>query len=119
VRALLFLAVILIFLPGTECAAAPGRTAHGNPFYQPAEPRLRYPVYDTVALAERQPLEFEWYNNCADTRGFILKVYSGYNMYADGLILKKELPAGDASFKADGALFREGGVYTWSLVRIS
>ncbi|MFA5198443.1 MAG: hypothetical protein WC432_02725 [Candidatus Omnitrophota bacterium] len=118
-RAVLFLAFLLIFFPGAECAAAPGRTVHGNPFYQPAEPRLRYPIYDTAILAEGQPLEFRWYNNYADTRGFILKVYGGYNMYADALILRKELPAGAASFKADGALFREGGVYTWSLVRVS
>lgn len=94
-------------------------TLDGAPYNSPSEPRLRYPIYDTVILNDDQPLEFSWWLDSALTGGFILKVYKGYNMYADNLILKENLPADAAFFKAPPDLFEEGKVYTWSLIRTS
>ena len=83
------------------------------------EPRLRYPINDTVTLTGNEPLEFKWWNSYVGVRGFIFKLYKGYNMYAGGLIHKEELPAGAYSVKLKPELFEEGQVYTWSLVQVS
>ena len=82
------------------------------------EPRLRYPIYDTVILTKDQPLEFKWWNEFTDTSGFILKIYEGFNMYADNLRLKKDLSAQASSFSVESGMFQDGQVYTWSLMRI-
>ncbi len=83
------------------------------------EPRLRYPIYDTVTLTGNNPLEFKWWNDIIGIRGFTLKIYKGYNMYAANLIHKENLPADASSLKIDSALLEDGKVYTWSLIRIS
>jgi len=83
------------------------------------EPRLRHPIYDTVIINGDQPLEFSWWNDFMDTGGFILRIYKGYNTYADSLILKERFPHNIDSFKVRADLFEEGKVYTWSLIRIS
>jgi hypothetical protein len=83
------------------------------------EPRLRHPIYETAAISGGQPLEFSWWNNVTNTSGFILKLYKGYQMYADNLILKENLPATTESFQVKADLFEAGQVYTWSLVRVS
>ena len=83
------------------------------------EPRLRYPIYEIATIRGDQGLEFSWWNNVTNTSGFILKLYKGYNMYADNLMFKESLPAGADSFKAKADLFEDGQVYTWSLVRVS
>jgi hypothetical protein len=94
-------------------------TFYGGQYNYVFEPRLKYPIYDNVNINSDQPLEFSWWNDWTDTRGYILKAYQGYNMYADKLILKENLPAHLVSFKAEADLFKPGKVYTWSLVRIS
>ncbi|TAM41360.1 hypothetical protein EPN54_01920 [bacterium] len=83
------------------------------------EPRLRYPIYDTVTLTGNAPLEFKWWNSYVGVHGFIFKLYKGYNMYAADLIRKEELPAGAYSIKISPELFEDGRVYTWSLVQVS
>ncbi|MFA5093312.1 MAG: hypothetical protein WC543_05160 [Candidatus Omnitrophota bacterium] len=83
------------------------------------QPRLRYPIYDSVILNKDQPLEFQWWNDVTQTSGFIFKIYKGYNMYAANLIQKNELPADTASIKIDSSVFVDGQVYTWSLIRVS
>jgi len=83
------------------------------------EPRLRYPISDTVFLEADEPLEFSWWNDSSQTRIFTIKIYKGYNMYAGNLIYKNDIPPGDSSVKVDSALFVDGQVYTWSLIRVS
>jgi len=83
------------------------------------EPRLRYPIYDTVTLTGNEPLEFKWWNSYVGSRGFILKIYKGYNMYAADLIHNEELPVDAYSVKIKPELFENGRVYTWSLVQVS
>lgn len=83
------------------------------------QPRLRYPIYDTVTLTGNAPLEFKWWNSYVGVRGFIFKIYKGYNMYSADLIHKEELPAEAYSVKIKPELFEDGQVYTWSLIQIS
>ena len=83
------------------------------------QPRLRYPIYDRVSLEKGKPLVFQWWNDFAETSGFILKVYKGYNMDAANLILKKDLSPGVSSLEVSPDLFEDGQVYTWSLIRIA
>jgi len=88
-------------------------------YNNPPAPRLKYPINDTIILPANQPLEFSWWNDFEQTRGYIFKIYKGYNMFASGLIFSKELPADASSIKINPELFTAGQVYTWSLVRIS
>jgi len=94
-------------------------TLDSGQYNSPPEPRLRHPIYDTVIIENDQALEFGWWIDSTDTGGFILKIYKGYNMYADNLILKENLPADVDSFKVKTDLFEDGKVYTWSLIRTS
>lgn len=88
-------------------------------FDQVPEPRLRYPINDTAILAGNGPLIFKWWNDYSDVRSFIFRIYKGYNMYENNLILRKELPADASSVEIESGLFSDGQVYTWSLVRVS
>jgi len=83
------------------------------------EPRLRYPISETAILTGSGPLEFQWWNDVVGIRGFTIKIYKGYNMYAGDLIYKEDLPQDASSLKVDSGLFEDGQVYTWSLIRIS
>jgi len=94
-------------------------TMDNGPFESLPEPRLRYPIYETAILAGNDPLEFEWWNDIIGIRGFTIKIYKGYNMYAANLIHKEDLPSDASSVKVKSDLFSDGQVYTWSLIRIS
>lgn len=83
------------------------------------EPRLRYPIYETAVITGNDPLEFKWWDDISGIRGFILKIYKGYNMYAANLIHKEDLPPDADSVKVKSYLFTDGQVYTWSLIRVS
>jgi hypothetical protein len=83
------------------------------------EPRLRYPINETAVLTGNDPLEFKWWNDLVGIRGFTLKIYKGYNLYAANLIHKEDLPPEASSVKIKSDLFEAGQVYTWSLIRIS
>ena len=115
-----FILMVLMLTFNAACfAGVVGFSLNNGLNNNPPEPRLRYPIYDTVVISGDQPLEFTWWNDLADTRGFVFKIYKGYNMYADNLLLKEELPADAASTKVQANLFEAGKVYTWSVVRIS
>jgi len=86
---------------------------------KPPEPRLLYPIYDTVTLTGNAPLEFRWFNDYLGIDHFIFKIYKGYNMYASGLIYKQNIPSGDSSLKLKADLFENGQVYTWSLIQVA
>ena len=115
---ILILMILILSFCSTCSAGVVGFTLDSGQ-NSPPEPRLRYPIYETAVISGDQPLEFSWWNDWTDTSGFILRIYKGYNMYADNLILKENLSANVASFKVKVDLFEEGQVYTWSLVRIS
>jgi len=90
-----------------------------NDYDDPIPPRLRYPINELAVLPPGEPLKFSWWNDVTDTRKFILKIYKGYNMYADNLIVREELPQSAAIYNASSALFNDGQVYTWSLIRVT
>lgn len=84
-----------------------------------AAPRLRYPINETARLTGNDPLEFKWWNDLVGIRGFTLKIYKGYNMYAANLIHKEDLLPQASSVKINSDIFENGQVYTWSLIRVS
>lgn len=112
--------MFLVFSAGRPVqAGAISITLESGAYNYVPEPRLRYPISDTVFLDADEPLEFSWWNDSSQTRIFTIKVYKGYNMYADELIYKNDIPSGDSSVKVDSAIFVDGQVYTWSLIRVS
>jgi len=117
-KILILLVLIFSFISPCVAGSVSFSLSGGEYNYVP-EPRLRYPIYETATISGDQGLEFSWWNNVTNTSGFILKLYKGYNMYADNLMFKENLPAGADSFKAKPDLFVDGEIYTWSLVRIS
>ena len=94
-------------------------TLDNGAFNSLPEPRLRYPIYETAIITGNEPLEFAWWNDAVGTRGFTLKIYKGYNMYAANLIHKEDLPPEASSVKIKSDLFEDGQVYTWSLIRVA
>jgi len=115
----LFTMILILCLSDFSFAATVSFSYGMNSYRDPIAPRLRYPINETVILAGDSPLEFSWWNDLMNTRGFILKVYKGYNMYGANLILKEELSQGASSYIGQRDLFKDGQVYTWSLVRVS
>lgn len=119
-RKMVIITLVLFLFPSVISLAGPpnlnlDRRLHNSP----PEPRLKYPVSDTVILPVNRPLEFRWWNDFEQTRGYIFKLYKGYNMFAANLILREELPPDASSIEIKPELFDDGQVYTWSLARIS
>jgi len=110
---------LVLFPLAVSFAAAVGFTLDSGAFNSVPEPRLRYPITETAILTGSGPLEFKWWNDVVGIRGFTLKIYKGYNMYAANLIHKEDLPPDASLVKINSDLFEDGQVYTWSLVRVS
>jgi hypothetical protein len=117
------IAAIIMFLVVFFSAASFAGTVsfnYGNgPYNSLPEPRLRYPINDTVVLTGQDNLEFKWWIDTVGLRKFILKIFKGYNMYVANLIYKEDLSPDTSSLKVSSDLFEDGQVYTWSLVQIS
>ena len=111
--------VLLLFSGVASFAGSISFTLDNGPFESLPEPRLRYPIYETAILTGNDPLEFGWWNDVTGIRGYTIKIYKGYNMYAANLIHKEDLPPDASSVKIKSDLFADGQVYTWSLIRIS
>ena len=116
-KILIFLVLILCFNAFSWAGTVSFTLDRGAYNFVP-EPRLRYPINETAIINNNQPLEFSWWDDFTGTSGFILKLYKGYNMYSDNLILKEKLLNGADFFKVKADLFEDGQVYTWSLQRI-
>ncbi len=85
----------------------------------PAQPYLVSPAGEKAVLSGNKDLEFKWLNNYRDIRGFVFRIYKGYNMYAGTLLLRKKLESRADSLKIKSEFFENGRVYTWSLEAIS
>jgi hypothetical protein len=119
-RQIAVIILVLIFSSGVlSFAGTVAFTLDCGGFNSLPEPRLRYPISETAILTGSDPLEFQWWNDVVGIRGFTIKIYKGYNMYAGDLIYKEDLPQDASSVKVDPGLFEDGQVYTWSLIRIS
>lgn len=119
IRAALIAAIFVLSLGLAAFAATFSFSLDEGAYNSVPEPRLRYPINDTVTLAGNEPLEFKWWNSYVGVRGFIFKIYKGYNMYAADLVHKEDLPGDAYSVKIKPELFAEGQVYTWSLIQVS
>ena len=112
-------AVLVLFSGMTSFAGTISFTMDSGVFNSLPEPRLRYPISETAILSGNDSLEFKWWDDVVGIRGFTLKIYKGYNMYATNLIHKEDLPPDASSVKIRSDLFEDGQVYTWSLIRVS
>ena len=110
---------LVLFSTSVSLAGAFSVTIDSGAYNEVPEPRLRYPINETAILTGNDPLEFKWWNDFVGIRGFTLKVYKGYNLYAANLIHKEDLPPETSSVKVKSDLFEDGQVYTWSLIRVS
>lgn len=85
----------------------------------PPEPRLYYPITETVILTGDY-LEFKWQKNTdAWLDHYEFRLYKGSNMYADNLIVKENPDWGVDTMQVKADMFEDGGVYTWSLKEVS
>lgn len=107
------LSFILLF-----ACLAPASNARFGFENEPPAPRLLHPIYDTVTLTGNSPLEFRWFNDYAGTDHFIFKLYKGYNVSGPNLIYEQNIPSGESARKIETDLFKDGQIYTWSLVRV-
>jgi len=114
------IAVSLIMFFNVASFAGTVSFIYGNgPYSSLPEPRLRYPINDTVVLTGKDSLEFKWWIDVVGLRKFIFKIYKGYKMYLANLIYKEDLPSDTSSVKIKSDLFENGQVYTWSLIQVS
>ena len=119
-KKILVIALALVLVSATASFAASfSFTLDNGGFNNLSEPRLRYPIYETAVIAGNEPLEFKWWNDIVGIRGFTLKIYKGYNMYAVNLVHKEDFPPDASSVKIKSDLFEDGQVYTWCLVRVA
>lgn len=118
-RVLLIIFLLVIFPVLSTQAGSISFSLESGGYNDIPQPRLRSPIYDSVILTQNQPMEFKWWNDVAQTRGFIFKIYKGYNMYAANLMQKEELSSDTSLIQLDSNLFADGQVYTWSLIRVS
>jgi len=116
---ILFIFILIFSSVGAAFAGAVTFSVVSGAYNQVPEPRLMYPLSETAVVIGNAPLEFRWCDDFVGTSGFILKIYKGYNMYADNLIYQKKLLAEKSSFEVKADIFVDDQVYTWSLVRVS
>ncbi|MDD5108796.1 MAG: hypothetical protein PHC29_04735 [Candidatus Omnitrophica bacterium] len=117
-KVVVFILMLVLSSTAASLAGSSSFVLDNGPQNTPPEPRLKYPINDTVILSGNEPLEFGWWNDFEQTNGYIFKIYKGYNMYASNLVFKKDLPFSASSIKVKSGLFDANQVYTWSLVRI-
>jgi len=118
-KTVIIMLVWVLFFTPVILAGPVSFTIDNGAYNNVPEPRLRYPISETAILTGNDPLEFKWWNDLVGIRGFTLKIYKGYNMYAANLIHKEDLSPEVSSVKIKSDLFEDGQVYTWSLIRLS
>jgi hypothetical protein len=111
--------LLILFLTASVFAQSFGRIdATGFSDFRPG-PVLLYPTIDVIDITGLDSLEFKWERDASDTHHYVFKLYKGYNMYADDLILSQDIGSSEISFKVDPGRFENEQVYTWSLVQVS
>ena len=82
-------------------------------------PMLKTPG-DNADLSGLKEIEFRWSPE-GDRAGFEyydFRLYKGSQTYESGLILKREVPAGQTSTFVDTATFENGQTYAWSVRQV-
>ena len=118
-KSIVILIVLFFSCNMNSFAGAVSFTFDEGAYNSVSQPRLKYPINDAVILSGNDPLEFKWWNDIEGIHGFTFKIYKGYNMYAVNLIHKENLSSSASSVKIDSALFKDGEVYTWTLIQIN
>jgi len=85
----------------------------------PPEPRLLYPISDTLILTGKDFVEFKWINDFFGIDYYDFRLYRGYDTYAAGLILKQRIPQTEGFVRIKSELFINNQVYTWVLRQVS
>ncbi len=82
------------------------------------EPRIIYPVSDTVDISGKDEVVFSWSSsggNLAERVFYDFALYKGRQAYEKYVIVKKRLPPNVYSFAVKADMFEDGQVYTWTL----
>lgn len=112
----LLVVILILLLPFCALAKGFGRGGFGGG--QPPEPRLVRPTSEMVDLRGKDNLEFKWWSNVGGYAGnqyFDFRLYKGYQMFEQTLIMKEQLPPHANNIIVNSNVFEDGQVYTWSL----
>ncbi len=86
----------------------------------PPATRLSYPIRETLTLGAEKSVEFKWgLGDSIDTDSYDFRLYKGYDMSEENLISKQVLSADTHSLEVDASIFKDGQIYTWSVIRIA
>ncbi|MDP2922259.1 MAG: hypothetical protein Q8O30_00865 [Candidatus Omnitrophota bacterium] len=113
-----FIAIVLISFFTMPIFARDFMWGRSSLFDRPPEPRLVYPINEEVSLIG-DSLEFKWWHAAIGIDRYEFRLYKGYNMYNDNLLLKKILPFNVSSIKVEAKLFENNQVYAWSLIQVA
>ena len=84
------------------------------------EPRLIFPITETVVLTGKTDLEFKWGGEYAVTVDhYDFRLYKGYNTVEANLLLKEQISSQLNTIKINIDKFEDGQVYTWALKQVS
>lgn len=113
----LTIAAALIFLPGTSSGR--GLTGfYGGPVDYAPQVRLISPVGVTIDLAAAGGILFKWSwteGNRFERRYYDFRIYKGYDMLESTLIFKAQIAPDTDRVFINAAVFKDSGVYTWSV----
>ncbi len=72
---------------------------------------------DNADITGKETLEFRWTpeGDRSNLRYYDFRLYQGHQTVESGLLLKKEIPAGQTSVQIETSLFHDGQTYAWSL----
>jgi len=82
------------------------------------DPKILYPVSDTVDITGKDELVFRWSpfeGNIAERRFYDFTLFKGRQTYEKYVIVKKRLPPSVYSFAVKADMFEDGQAYTWTL----
>ncbi|MDD5595046.1 MAG: hypothetical protein PHY94_02255 [Candidatus Omnitrophica bacterium] len=119
IKYLLPLSLLLLFTYNSAYPFEVGRGA-AEALNNLPEPRLIFPITETVVLTGKNDLEFKWGGEYAVTVDYYdFRLYKGYNTVEANLILKKQIPSDITTTKISADTFTDAEVYTWVLKQVS
>jgi len=86
-----------------------------DPFGGFPGPQLVSPIADNIVLPAGSGVKFKWLCGRPRIDHYEFRLYKGYAMTADTLIMKNDVKPGDCEFELPAASFDVGQAYSWSL----
>jgi hypothetical protein len=108
-----FIFIILIFAKGVHSSSPFSGRTYG---YRNSRPYLYYPCTENINLENKDSLEFRWKPTQSFVQGYDFKLYKGYQMVDDNLIIHEKIKESVRSLSVPTELLSQGNVYSWSLV---